>query len=148
MTPTNLAATRQVLIARWIVRIDPVTKKRTLISKWEVARCAAPTARRRRVKCITCATTVVGPTGPRSCRSVTGAIQRSTPLWGGRTIRTNYSVWSERVSNGHETHTVRWNFRLTLESLAVQEIKGRFFEGHRLWSIREIQKKVEPFGSI
>jgi hypothetical protein len=29
---------RQVLIARWIVRIDPVTNKRNLISKWEVAR--------------------------------------------------------------------------------------------------------------
>jgi hypothetical protein len=29
---------RQVLIARWIVRIDPVTNERTLISKWEVAR--------------------------------------------------------------------------------------------------------------
>ena len=29
---------RQVLIARWIVRIDPVANKRTLISKWEVAR--------------------------------------------------------------------------------------------------------------
>jgi hypothetical protein len=74
MTSTNLVTKRQVLIARWIVRIDPVTSKRTLISKWEMARCPAPTARPRR----TCATTGAGPTGPRSYRSVTGAIQRST----------------------------------------------------------------------
>jgi hypothetical protein len=74
--PTNLVTKRQVLIARWIVRIDPVTNKRTLISKWGVARCAAPTARPKRVKCITCATTEAGPIGPRYCRSVTGAIQR------------------------------------------------------------------------
>jgi hypothetical protein len=87
------------------------------------------------------ADTFLGPSTPDHA----GACSERVPTGRGSFLNSRLLGY---VATRNEPHPVRRDFRATVQFLPSQQVKSRFFKSHRLRSVREVQKKAEPFGPV